>query len=124
MGRFRVDTPSTPSAQSRGVSAIEYDVECKLRFGSMIEEPQRKALKTAVEGKHSAWYGPRPVVSWTGDQEAVVFLVVRGSADQASAAPLLVKDAETRVREWADRAGLAGASSEGITIECQVSARA
>jgi hypothetical protein len=106
------------------VSEIEYDIECKLRFGSTVEEPLRKALKTAVEGKHTAWYGPRPVVSWMGAEEAVVFLVVRGSADQASTVPVLVKDAETQARQWANQAGLAEASPEGITIECQVSARA
>ena len=116
-------TRLAPVQHNPGVSEIEYDIECKLRFGSMVEEPLRKALKSAVEGKRAAWYGPRPVVSWMGPEEAVVYLVVRGSADQASAVPMLVKDAETQAREWADQAGLAQAPG-GITIECQASARA
>jgi hypothetical protein len=104
------------------VSDIEYDVECKVRFDSMIEEPMRKAFKSTVEGTRAAWYGPRPVVAWMGPEEAMVYLVIRASDDQASATPMLVKDAEDQVRGWVGEWG--GASADGFTLECQASARA
>jgi hypothetical protein len=106
------------------VADIEYDIECRVRFGTMIEEPKRKAFKSTVEGTRAAWYGPRPVVAWMGPEEAAVYLVVRASDDQATAAPALVKDAESQVRGWVDEAGLAGSSPDGFTLECQASARA
>jgi hypothetical protein len=113
--------PRRASAQSIAVSQVEYDIECRLRFGRVVEEPLRRALKDAVEGKHAAWYTARPVVAWTDTAEAVVFLVVRGSPDTA---PILCRDAEARVRDWARRAGLTDSPTDGMTVECAAIPRA
>jgi hypothetical protein len=94
-----------------------YDVECQITFERPVEEPGRQAFNTAAGTSHPGWHGPQTVVTWKGDQEAVVFLVLRGPPpEDTPPAETVSREAEERIRSWAEAAGLSGSSPNALNV--------
>ena len=53
---------------------VTFDIECQVTFGGAVPAQQQVAFKKSVGG-HSGWYGPTPIVNWTGSSEALILLV-------------------------------------------------
>jgi hypothetical protein len=100
---------------------IIWDAECEIRLGQAAGESQRQAFSEAAGALHAGWYGPLPVVSWKGGEEALVLLVLKGATpgEEPDAAETVCRDAEGRIREWAEQAGIAGAASDGMAVSCR-----
>ena len=99
---------------------VIYDLECEISFGRAIEEPRRQGFNEAAGAHRPGWHGPLPVVSWKGEAEAVLFLVLKGPGPgEAGAADTVCNDAERQIRGWAEEAGIAEPSSGSVIVSCQ-----
>jgi len=110
-------TPTTPLAQNLG-PMVTFDIECQVTFGGAVPTEQQVAFKRSVGG-HSGWYGPTPIVTWTGSSEALILLVAKSEAVDDATSDALCQQASDQVRVWVADAGLSGDSSaDALSVRC------
>jgi hypothetical protein len=99
-----------------------YDLECEVTFWRAVEPAEQRAFNEAAGVSHPGWHGPQTVVSWKSPQEAMVFLVLRGPGPGPDGSPpeeTVRREAEGRIRSWTTEAGLAGPSTDAVTVNIQ-----
>jgi hypothetical protein len=97
-----------------------YDLECEIVFGEAVEELQQRAFNEAAGAHRPGWHGPLPVVSWKAAEAALLFLVLKGPGpDEPGAAEVVCREAEERIRGWAEEAGIPASSMDAAIVTCQ-----